>query len=174
MMTHRYTTRSSTVGRASRPPELTRTHTRPAFTLIELLVAISATILLLGIVGVAFNHARDAMGLGVASATINTQAKALESNLRRDIQQLSTDAFLAIRSVDVSKTDEATGITKTYEADQLMFFANGAFTSAQRTNPGVAPIQATAAWITYGHLINLNEPPPNRFDQPSAPRKQRK
>ncbi len=149
------------------PAPLRRRSSHRGFTLIELMVAIGATVLLLSIVGVAFNHARDAMSLGVASASVNTQAKALESNLRRDIAQMSTDGFLAVRMVNLPRTNQATAITSILEADQLLFFANGAFTSALQPPAGSPPIQSISARILYGHLqTDVADTGPSIWQQP--------
>ncbi|MEM9065094.1 MAG: prepilin-type N-terminal cleavage/methylation domain-containing protein [Planctomycetota bacterium] len=157
--------------------------TRGGFTLTEILVAVAAVSVLTVAVAQIFQTVGNTVDRGRAVSRFNQTATRLEAQMRADLERMSADGFIVIRHAligsngqelmprDVRPTLQSilsnpNGQGQVYverapedpdprprRADELLFFAEGEFTSARPPLvPGLAPT-ASAARIYYGHGV---------------------
>ena len=148
------------------------------FTLIEMLVAVIAVSLLtVGIVQV-FRATTRTVAAGRKISNILTYSNILERQLREDIDRMSRQGVLVIRhanagipgapgtpnvGVQVFRGDTK---ARARRVDELVFFAEGRFTSVRDpVNPNVTA-KAAAARIYYGH--GLRQDPSASFATPPS------
>ncbi|MBX9735983.1 MAG: hypothetical protein K2X32_03575 [Phycisphaerales bacterium] len=139
------------------------------FTLVEMLVAVIAVSLLtVGIVQV-FRATTRTVAAGRKLSNILTYANILERQLREDVNRMSRQGVLVIRHANTDRPVQVSpGDTspRPRRVDELVFFAEGRFTSVRDpVNPGVQA-EAAAARIYYGH--GLRQEPRNAFDTPPS------
>ncbi len=154
----------SKTARAARTPR----RTLGGFTLIEMLVAVIAVSLLtVGIVQV-FRATTRTVAAGRKLSNILTYANILERQLREDVNRMSRQGVLVIRHANTDRPIQvyrADGQPRPRRVDELVFFAEGRFTSVRDpVNPSVQA-EAAAARIYYGH--GLRQEPDTFFTPPS-------
>lgn len=143
---------------------------RRAFTVIELLVAVVVLLAVIIATSKVFNTASKVASLGEANADVLQQGTVLEEQLRRDLQRICRDGFMAIQCVEVpNNVNKAAGgtllnpqlpETAPVRCDQLVFFTAGSETSARWAGPGDLVAggggqQARAAMVRYGHAVQF-------------------
>lgn len=146
---------------------------RRAFTVVELLV--SVVVLLAVIIATAkiFSTASKVSSTGEATADVLQQASVLEEQLRRDLDRITRDGYMAIQCVavrnDVNRIIAGAGAPllnpelrddAVLRCDQLVFFTAGTEVSARWAGPGDQATsgggqQARAARVYYGHGVQL-------------------
>jgi prepilin-type N-terminal cleavage/methylation domain-containing protein len=138
---------------------------RRAFTLIELIVAVGLMGLIIAFSSIIFRFGIDAHRVSAANAEIMQKARAITEQLNSDFKGLRRDAPMVIWFFRAKPADEPD-----LRADQIMFFADGEFTSMQSysksTGEPVAidnPIQTNTelvrgnlARIHYAHTEDAN------------------
>lgn len=142
---------------------------RDAFTLLEMLVAVALTVLLLTIVGLILDPIRKTVTIVTAQLELSNFASAVENALRDDFRRLDRDAFIVVKTQVANFDEDGDAVIQTWERhniDQLLFFANGPWTSQRYqlwTDEGAdtgmsRTFRASSARIWYGHLgrYNLN------------------
>jgi hypothetical protein len=143
---------------------------RRAFTVIELLVAVVVLLAVIIATSKIFNTASKVSSTGEANADVLQQGTVIEEQLRRDLQRICRDGFMAIQCVEVpNDVNVAAGgpllnpqlpKTATLRCDQLVFFTAGSEISARWAGPGDLAAsgggqQARTAMVRYGHGIQL-------------------
>ncbi|MFA5784636.1 MAG: prepilin-type N-terminal cleavage/methylation domain-containing protein, partial [Phycisphaerae bacterium] len=128
------------------------------FTLIEVITAVGLLAIIIAFSSVIFNFGIDAYRISAANAEIMQKARALTEQLNSDLQGLRKDAPLAIWFQQEANN----------RYDQLMFFADGDFTSMQLYDSSGEPvdindidrggdyISGNLARIHYGHTEDAN------------------
>jgi hypothetical protein len=135
---------------------------RRAFTVIELLVAVVVLLAVIIATSKIFNTASKVSSTGEANADVLQQGTVIEAQLRRDLQRICRDGFMAIQCVEVpnginvgaggpllipdppltaADIAAAGGIDEAkrrfpVRCDQLVFFTAGSETSARWAGPG--------------------------------------
>ena len=74
---------------------------RRAFTVIELLVAVVVLLAVIIATSKIFNTASKVSSTGEANADVLQQGTVIEEQLRRDLQRICRDGFMAIQCVEV-------------------------------------------------------------------------
>ncbi len=155
--------------RTTRRAASRRREAAKGFTLIEMLVAVIAVSLLtVGIVQV-FRATTRTVAAGRKLSNILTYSNILERQLRDDIASMSRQGVLVIRNSEVGGIQTFRGDTRTRNRriDELVFFAEGKFTTAREpVNPSVNA-EAAAARIYYGHGLR-QEPTTTTFQTPPS------
>ena len=115
-------------------------------------MAVPVLLLILILVSVVLSQVQGSIGGATAVGSVMTQAQALERILRDDFRRISRDGFMVIKMRNIPG-DTAAG-SGYIPADQLMFFANGPWTSQKFiTDDGLKRSeQANVARVWYGHL----------------------
>lgn len=141
---------------------------RPAFTLAELVVSIAVMVILLGITGMIYKSASDAMDLNNASVTILEDNAALTKQIDLTLGNINTDGYLVIYGYDLQNQNGKTLVEKTPDgkikydlsadasklpvrSDAICFFTSGNFTSLTDSN-----ISANTGWVYIGHAGSVN------------------
>lgn len=168
---------------------------RRAFTVVELLVAVVVLLAVIIATSKIFNTASKVASTGEATADVLQQGSVLEEQLRRDLNAICRDGYMAIQCVAV-RNDVNQVISPLANApllnpqlpadavircDQLVFFSAGTEISARWAGPGDLVSsgggqQARAARIYYGHgvqfpgLVNdpLSNPPGSPGPDPTS------
>lgn len=143
---------------------------RRAFTVIELLVAVVVLLAVIIATSKIFNTASKVSSTGEANADVLQQGTVIEEQLRRDLQRICRDGFMAIQCVEVpNDVNVAAGgpllnpqlpVAATVRCDQLVFFTAGSETSARWAGPGDLVAagggqQARVAMVRYGHGVQM-------------------
>lgn len=154
---------------------------RRGFTLTELLVAVAILIVVIIATARIFGTVSKVAGAGEANADILQTAQTIERQIRADIARISGDGFMVIRNVEVPNDvnnslpgpllNGAAASGSKLRCDQLLFFAEGGFSSTQFAgSKGIVVsggdkrypvVQATAARMYYGHAVQLPFAPPS-------------
>lgn len=164
------------------------TRTRAAFTLTEMLIAVAILSVVILATSTIFGTAQRVASVGEANSDLVQQAAAIERRIRRDIQRMSSEGFLAIQCVSVDngvnfsdngrlldptreQFDPVTGEPVQVRCDQLIFFADGkegstrfqsSFVSNAQSGGGPAPVQGAASMIYLGHSVQMPVQPPRQ------------
>lgn len=122
------------------------------FTIVELLVAGTIMIGLLTIIGMVMNQTSRAVEASVATQDVSTYAAGLSNSMRDDFRRLRKDAYMVIKNQSL----QATGSTRQHNADQIMFFGSGPWTSQMFDSAGQNKrnVQSNLARVWYGHLAS--------------------
>jgi competence protein ComGC len=154
---------------------------RRAFTVIELLVAVVVLLAVIIATSKIFNTASKVSSTGEANADVLQQGTVIEEQLRRDLQRICRDGFMAIQCVEVpNDVNVAAGgpllnpqlpATATLRCDQLVFFTAGSETSARWAGPGDlvgsgGGQQARVAMVRYGHGVQMPGLPNDPVNDP--------
>ena len=142
-----------------------------AFTLIEMMVGVGAVAIVAVGLAAIFRSVGDTVSGGRRVSVLNTYAALIESQLRRDFENMSRDGFLIIRNqwtdLDGSGLMEVptdnlaiapnTPRTPARRIDELQFVISGDFRSARKPLlPGVEPASNTAVvYIGHGQIAPL-------------------
>jgi prepilin-type N-terminal cleavage/methylation domain-containing protein len=142
-----------------------------AFTLIEMMVGVGAVAIVAVGLAAIFRSVGDTVSGGRRVSVLNTYAALIESQLRRDFENMSRDGFLIIRnqwtdldgsgSMEVPTDNLAiapnTPRTPARRIDELQFVISGDFRSARKPLlPGVEPNSNTAiVYIGHGQIAPL-------------------
>ena len=154
---------------------------RRAFTVIELLVAVVVLLAVIIATSKIFNTASKVSSTGEANADVLQQGTVIEEQLRRDLQRICRDGFMAIQCVEVpNNVNVAAGgpllnpqlpAAATVRCDQLVFFTAGSETSARWAGPGDLVAagggqQARVAMVRYGHGVQMPGLPNDPVNDP--------
>lgn len=154
---------------------------RRAFTVIELLVAVVVLLAVIIATSKIFNTASKVSSTGEANADVLQQGTVIEEQLRRDLQRICRDGFMAIQCVEVpNNVNVAAGgpllnpqlpAAATVRCDQLVLFTAGSETSARWAGPGDLVAagggqQARVAMVRYGHGVQLPGLPNDPVNDP--------
>ncbi|MFO0873727.1 MAG: hypothetical protein U0575_07110 [Phycisphaerales bacterium] len=165
---------------------------RRAFTLTELLVTVVILIVIILATSKIFATASKVTSLGQANADLLQTATALERQVRRDIERLTHDGFLVIRSYAVPNNvrqiqfpgasppapllNPLLAPNAIVRSDQLLFFANGVestqqfvgsaalFDDAGNVITEVRSQQGSAYRVLYAHGVQFGDQMPVRLD----------
>ncbi len=124
----------------------------PSFTIAELMVAMVVLIIMLGMTGMIYKSASDAVNHSNATTELYQTAEAMRRQLQADISGIVQDSVLVIARVDYSGLKEikpdgtvvATGLQA--RADKMVVISSGDFTSFLDTSA-----KSNVARILYGH-----------------------
>jgi prepilin-type N-terminal cleavage/methylation domain-containing protein len=168
--------RQREIRRDWRRRSLASSHHR-GFTLVELLIAVVVLLAVILALSRIFSTVSEVSGIGQASAAIMQEAAVIEKQLRRDIENLSTDGFFAIRQVavrnDVHGENQLLDPTRppqaVIRADQLVLFTDSVATFQigrfnERANLWA---QSNAARVYWGHAVQLPGGSPFEPDGPT-------
>ena len=154
---------------------------RRAFTVIELLVAVVVLLAVIIATSKIFNTASKVSSTGEANADVLQQGTVIEEQLRRDLQRICRDGFMAIQCVEVpNNVNVAAGgpllnpqlpAAATVRCDQLVFFTAGSETSARWAGPGDLVAagggqRARVAMVRYGHGVQMPGLPNDPVNDP--------
>jgi len=150
---------------------------RSAFTLTELLVAVLVLVVVVLAAGKIFGTVGDVTRAGQANADILQTAAAIERQLRRDVNAMTTDGFLVIQSVAIPNDlhratnpqapliDPTRPFDERVRSDRLLFFAHGATPSQQFVGSSqllfdgdeqrIRDQAAVETRVQYGHGVQL-------------------
>ena len=143
---------------------------RRAFTVIELLVAVVVLLAVIIATSKVFNTASKVASTGEANADVLQQSSVLEEQMRRDLERICRDGFLAIQCVEVpNDINVAAGgpllnpqlpATELLRCDQVVFFTAGNEISARWAGPGDLITsgggqQARATMVRYSHGVQV-------------------
>jgi hypothetical protein len=143
---------------------------RRAFTVIELLVAVVVLLAVIIATSKVFNTASKVASTGEANADVLQQSSVLEEQMRRDLERICRDGFLAIQCVEVpNDINVAAGgpllnpqlpATELLRCDQVVFFTAGTEISARWAGPGDLVTsgggqQARATMVRYAHGVQV-------------------
>ncbi len=156
---------------------------RRAFTVVELLIAVVVMLAVIIATSKIFNTASKVSSTGEANADVLQQGTVIEEQMRRDLERLCRDGYMAIQCVAVrndvnqviSPAANAPLLNPQLDAnailrcDQIVFFTAGTETSARWAGPGDLVSggggqQSRGARVYYGHgvqfpsLVNLQLP----------------
>jgi len=171
-MTHTATSPGAVAPRVPRDPRAARLasirRTAAAFTLIEILVVVAmVAIISVGLARI-FRAAGDTVRGGRRVSNLNTYATLIERQMRADIGAITRNGFLMIRSrtaggtspafgdesVKLAADDPTTGRLR--RVDELLFFANGDFTSLRSPVHPSRTVRSNEAMMYYGHGLRRN------------------
>lgn len=149
------------------------------FTLTEMLVAVAVLAVVIVAMSTIFGTSQKVASMGEANAQYIQQAAAIERRIRRDVERMSRDGFLAIQCVGVrndinySETgrylDPDRGPNAEVRCDQLMFFTNGreptsrfvgSYNASGEDLGALALAETAAARVYIGHGVQLPVQPP--------------
>ena len=155
---------------------------RRAFTVVELLIAVVVMLAVIIATSKIFNTASKVSSTGEANADVLQQGTVIEEQMRRDLERLCRDGYMAIQCVavrnDVNQVISPNLIplppllnpqlkpNEILRCDQIVFFTAGTEVSARWAGPGDLVSggggqQSRGARIYYGHgvqfpsLVNL-------------------
>ena len=169
---------------------------RRAFTVVELMVAVVVLLAVIIATSKIFNTASKVSSAGEATADVLQQATVVEEQLRRDLNAICRDGYMAIQCVAVRNdvNQVTTGNANAplvnpqlasdaiIRCDQLVFFTAGTEVSARWAGPGDlvnagGGQQARSARVYYGHGVQfpglpndpLSDPPGSNPASPTRP-----
>ncbi len=144
-----------------------------AFSLLEVMVAVGAVAVIAVGLAAIFSAVGKTVSGGRRASLLNTYANLIESQMRRDFESMTREGFLVIRQqyVDVNGdgqvdprqigaaqpdrvalfVGEPVGRQRARRVDEIMYFAQGEFTSARRPLDPNVVVRSTSARIYYGH-----------------------
>ena len=147
---------------------------RRAFTVVELLIAVVVMLAVIIATSKIFNTASKVSSTGEANADVLQQGTVLEEQMRRDLERLCRDGYMAIQCVAVrndvnqviSPAANAPLLNPQLDAnailrcDQVVFFTAGTETSARWAGPGDLVSggggqQSRGARVVAGHLEHV-------------------
>jgi hypothetical protein len=143
---------------------------RRAFTVIELLVAVVVLLAVIIATSKVFNVASKVASTGEANADVLQQAAVLEQQMRRDLERICRDGFLAIQCVEVPNNvnagaggpllNPALAADALIRCDQIVFFTAGNEISGRWAGPGDLASsgggqQARATMVRYSHGVQI-------------------
>ncbi|MCX5641000.1 MAG: hypothetical protein NT059_09355 [Planctomycetota bacterium] len=157
---------------------------RRAFTVVELLIAVVVMLAVIIATSKIFNTASKVSSTGEANADVLQQGTVIEEQMRRDLERLCRDGYMAIQCVAVrndvnqviSPSANAPLLNPQLDAnailrcDQIVFFTAGTETSARWAGPGDLVSggggqQSRGARVYYGHGVQFpslpNDPTSN-------------
>ena len=157
---------------------------RRAFTVVELLIAVVVMLAVIIATSKIFNTASKVSSTGEANADVLQQGTVIEEQMRRDLERLCRDGYMAIQCVAVrndvnqviSPAANAPLLNPQLDAnailrcDQVVFFTAGTETSARWAGPGDLVSggggqQSRGARVFYGHGVQFpslpNDPTSN-------------
>ena len=156
---------------------------RRAFTVVELLVAVVVLLAVIIATSKIFNTASKVSSTGEANADVLQQGTIIEEQLRRDLERISRDGYMAIHCTVVANNVNQliSGATAPLlnpqlaadailRCDQIVFFTAGTETSARWAGPGDLVTsgggqQSRATRVYYGHGVQFpglpNDPTSN-------------
>ncbi len=135
------------------------------FTLLELMVATVVLLAVMIAVGRIFGTTSDVSASGQAISQTMQQGVAIEQQLREDIEKLTREGFVAIRSVALANDmqgeylliDDSLPPEAIIRCDQLMFFTDGFATPMLNTISTSFSGQGLATRLYYGHGVKFPE-----------------
>ena len=165
---------------------MTTSSVRSAFTLTEMLIAVAILSVVILATSTIFGTAQRVASVSEANSDLVQQAAAIERRIRRDIQGISTDGFLAIQCVavenginladngqlldpDQPEFFEGTSIPVRIRCDQMIFFTNvkepstrflQSYRASGEEGDGLAPVEGAAAMVYLGHGVQMPVQPP--------------
>lgn len=147
-----------------------RNNRRAAFTLLEAMVAIGAMALVSVGLAAIFSSVGKTITGGKRLSTLNTYAALVEQQMRRDFESMSRGGYLMIRNQyttqgignsasiqNVALTSTDTIEPRPRRIDEVMFFAEGAFSTAREAADPDFQAKSGEARIYYGHGTRLPE-----------------
>ncbi|MBM4100259.1 MAG: hypothetical protein FJ260_09980 [Planctomycetes bacterium] len=160
---------------------------RRAFTVVELLVAVVVLLAVIIATSKIFNTASKVSSTGEATADVLQQATVVEEQLRRDLNAICRDGYMAIQCVavrnDVNQVVAGAGAPllnpqlasdAIIRCDQVVFFTAGTEVSARWAGPGDlvnagGGQQARATRVYYGHGVQFPGLANNPIPDPNDP-----
>jgi competence protein ComGC len=157
---------------------------RRAFTVVELLVAVVVLLAVIIATSKIFNTASKVSSTGEANADVLQQGTIIEEQLRRDLERISRDGYMAIHCTVVANNVNQliSGATAPLlnpqlaadailRCDQIVFFTAGTETSARWAGPGDlvnsgGGQQSRATRVYYGHGVQFPELPNDPTSNP--------
>lgn len=151
-----------------------------AFSLLEMLIAVGAvTLIALGLSKV-FSATGETVRVGRRVSNLNEYASLLERQFRSDVASMTREGFLLIKhrvAVDSAgfpllvqlTPEQPVGSARQRRVDELMFFANGRFTTQREPVHPSRIASGTAARIYFGHGVRYPDgisANPSAFDVP--------
>jgi competence protein ComGC len=156
---------------------------RRAFTVVELLVAVVVLLAVIIATSKIFNTASKVSSTGEANADVLQQGTIIEEQLRRDLERISRDGYMAIHCTVVANNvnqvisgasapllNPQLAADAILRCDQVVFFTAGTETSARWAGPGDlvnsgGGQQSRATRVYYGHGVQFpslpNDPTSN-------------
>lgn len=151
---------------------------RQAFTLLELLAGISAAVLITLALATLFSSAGATVSVGQRVSKLNRIAASVEQQMRADFRAITREGALVIRhayaydrplfsSSGVPEPllvplylDQPMAERRPRRVDEIIFFANGNFSTARSPLSTLPNRSGATARIYYGHgsLLDLNSP----------------
>ena len=157
---------------------------RRAFTVVELLVAVVVLMAVIIATSKIFNTASKVSSTGEATADILQQGTVIEEQMRRDLERICHDGYMAIQCVAVRNdvNQVISGATApllnpqldpsaVLRCDQIVFFTAGTETSARWAGPGDLVSggggqQSRATRVYYGHGVQFPQLPNDPTSNP--------
>ncbi len=142
-----------------------------AFTLVEVLIAVGAVSLIAIGLAKVFSSTGETVRAGRRLSNFNEYAALIERQIRDDVAAMTRDGFMVIRNRNTADgnsvvnirldPDQAAAFARPRRVDELMFFANGRYSTLRDPiHPSRVPT-GNAARIYYGHgLRNVNPAAP--------------
>jgi competence protein ComGC len=146
---------------------------RRAFTVVELLVAVVVLLAVIIATSKIFSTASKVSSTGEATADVLQQGSVLEEQMRRDLDRITRDGYMAIQCVavrnDVNRVVAGANApllnpdlpaNAVLRCDQVVFFTAGTEVSARWAGPGDLVTsgggqQARATRVYYGHGVQF-------------------
>lgn len=174
-----------TTGRATNTTAARPTRRKQAFTLLELLAGIGAAVLITLALATLFSSAGDTVSVGQRVSKLNRIAASVEHQMRADFRAITREGALVIRHAYAydrplysSGADPEPLLVPVYldqpeserrprRVDEIVFFANGNFSTARTPLSSLANRSGTTARIYYGHgsVLDLNSPGLNELQR---------
>ncbi len=160
------------------PPAKPSSRRRLAFTLLELLAGISAAVLITLALATLFSSAGATVSVGQRVSKLNRIAASVEHQMRADFRAITREGALVIRHAYAYDRplysspgapepllvplylDQPMAERRPRRVDEIVFFANGNFSTARSPLSTLANRSGTSARIYYGHgsLLDLSSP----------------
>jgi competence protein ComGC len=157
---------------------------RRAFTVVELLVAVVVLLAVIIATSKIFNTASKVSSTGEANADVLQQGTIIEEQLRRDLERISRDGYMAIQCTVVANNvnqvisgptapllNPQLDPTAILRCDQIVFYTAGTETSARWAGPGDLVStgggqQSRATRVSYGHGVQFPDLPNDPTSNP--------
>lgn len=135
---------------------------RGGFTLVEMLIAVAAVGLISVGLAKLFQKTGDTVKIGRRISNLNEQAAMIERTMREDFARMSPKGFLVMKhrlAPVVGDNTQAADIALTKDdlsararrIDEVVFFAEGSFSSNREPLWPTRTVAGTAARVYYGH-----------------------